>query len=160
MTDAGLSHKVGVSGGVLGHQLQVFSEFLFGLGIVDRSLDVLLIVADDRLDAGLSAELEELDGAVHYAVIGEGQGGQAQLHRPLHHCGQLGGTIQQAVVAVVVERDEGQGGRIVGRWVRRTGTGVMSWERPRCLGWGESAAPEWSWAGDAAREGPGAAERC
>ena len=108
VADAGELDQVAVAGGVLGQHHQVVTPFLLGLGIVDRSVHHIHLVADDRLDAGGLAELEQLDGAIHHTVVGEGQGRHAQLHGPLHHLGQLGGPIKEAVVAVVVERNEGQ----------------------------------------------------
>ena len=109
VADAGELDQVAVAGGVLGQHDQVVAPLLLRLGIVDRSVHHIHLVADDRLDAGGLAELEQLDGAIHHTVVGEGQGRHAQLHGPLHHLGQLGGPIEEAVVAVVVERNEGQG---------------------------------------------------
>ena len=108
VANAGELDQVAVAGGVLGQHHQVVTPFLLGLGIVDRAVHHIHLVADDRLDAGALTELEQLDGAVHHTVVGEGQGRHAQLHGPLHHLGQLGGPIEEAVVAVVVERNEGQ----------------------------------------------------
>ena len=109
MADAGEFHQIAVADGVLGQHHQVVAPFLLWLGIVDRAVDHIHLVADDRLDARLGAELQQLDGAIHDAVVGEGQGRHAQRHRPFHHRRQLGGAIQQAVVAVVVEGYEGHG---------------------------------------------------
>ena len=110
VADAGELHQIAVAHPILGQHHQVVAALFFRLRILDRAVDHIHLIADDRLDAGLTAELEQLDGAVHHAVIGEGQGGHAQLHCPLHHLRQLAGPIEEAVVAVVVERNEGQGG--------------------------------------------------
>ena len=108
VANAGELDQIAVAGGVLSQHHQVVTPLLLGLGIVDRAVHHIHLVADDRLDAGALAELEQLDGAIHHTVVGEGQGRHAELHSPLHHLGQLGGPIEEAVVAVVVERNEGQ----------------------------------------------------
>ena len=118
VADAGELDQIAVARDVLGQHHQVIAPFFFGLGIRDRAVDHIHLIADDRLDAGLGAKFQQFDGAVHDAVVRERQGWHAQLNRPLHHCRQLGGAVQQAVVAVVVEGDEGQG---AGGWRRKSG---------------------------------------
>ena len=91
----------------------MITPFFLWLWILNRAVDHIHLIADDRLDAGLRAQLQQFDGAVHDAVIGEGQGRHAQGHGPLHHGRQLGGPVEEAVVAVVMEGNERQGG---GAW--------------------------------------------
>ena len=110
VADAGELHQVAIADGIFGQHHQVVALLLFLLGVINGAIDDIHLIADDRLDARLGAELQQLDGAIHDAVVGQGQGRHAQLQGPLHHRRQLAGPIQEAVVAVVVERYEGQGG--------------------------------------------------
>ena len=108
VADAGELHQVAVAHRVLGQHHQVIAPLLLGrIGVIQRTVDDIHLVADDRLEARLAAELEQFDGAIHDAVVGESQGRHAQLHGPLHHGRQLAGPVEEAVVAVVVEGNEG-----------------------------------------------------
>ena len=108
MADAGELDEVAVADGILGQHHQVVTAFLLGrIRVVEGAVDHIHLVADDRLHGCALAKLQQLDGAVHDAVIGERQSRHAQLLGPLHHRRQLAGSVQQAVVAVVVERNEG-----------------------------------------------------
>ena len=108
MADAGQLHQIAVTGGIFCQNHQVVAAFLLGLGVINGSIDDIHLIANDRFDPGSRAELEQLNGAVHHPVVGEGQGGHPKFHSPIHHRWQLGRPIQQAVIAVVVKRDEGQ----------------------------------------------------
>ena len=108
MADAGELHQIPVTGGIFCQHHKVIAAFLLGLGVINGSIDDIHLIADDRLDPGSRAELEQLNGAIHHTVVGEGQGGHPKLHSPIHHRWQLGRPIQEAVIAVIVERDEGQ----------------------------------------------------
>ena len=127
MADAGELHQIAVTGGIFCQHHEVIATFLLGLGVINGSIDDIHLIANDRLDPGSRAELEQLNGAVHHPVVGEGQGGHAKFHSPIHHRWQLGRPIQQAVIAVVVERDEGQA-------VRRRGASRLGEERK--IQWG------------------------
>ena len=116
VADAGELHQVAIADGIFGQHHKVVALLLFLLGVINGAIDDIHLIADDRLDARLGAELQQLDGAIHDAVVGKGQGRHAQFQGPLHHRRQLAGPIQEAVVAVVMERYEGQGqGRPVAR---------------------------------------------
>ena len=112
VTNAGELHQIAVAGGVFRQHHQVVTLFLLGLRVVDGPVDHIHLIADDRLEIGALTQLQQLNRAVHHAVIGQGDGRHAQLLRPLHHGRQLRRTIQKAVVAVVVERNESHGVRL------------------------------------------------
>ncbi len=103
VTDAGELHQIAVTGGVLGKNHQVIALLLFLLRIVDRTVDHIHLIADDRLEIRALAELQQLDGSVHHTVIRQRNGGHAELPGTLDHGRQLRGAIQKAVVAVVVK---------------------------------------------------------
>ena len=112
VADARQLHQIAIADSVLGENNQVVAAlFLRGIGVINGAIDDIHLVADDRLHRAAAAELQELNGAVHDAVVGEGDRRHAQLLRPLHHGRQLTRPIQKAVVAVVVEGDEGQARR-------------------------------------------------
>ena len=77
MADAGELHQVAIADRVLGQHHQVVALLLFLLGVINGTIDDIHLVADDRLDPGLCAELEQLDGAVHHTVVGECKGWHA-----------------------------------------------------------------------------------
>ena len=89
MADAGELDQIAISGGVFGQNHQVIAPLLFLLGVINRPIHHVHLIADDRLDAGALAELEKLNSAVHHAVIGQSQGRHPQFFCPLHHLGQL-----------------------------------------------------------------------
>ena len=89
MADAGELHQVAIADRVLGQHHQVVALLLFLLGVINGAIDDIHLIADDRLDPGLGAKLEQLNGAIHDAVIGECKGWHAQLHSPIHHRRQL-----------------------------------------------------------------------
>ena len=68
-------------------------------------------VAEDWVDAGVFASLVELEGAVKVAVVGEGQGLQAQPGRLLGQLLGVGGPVQEAEVGVAVQLGVGHGAR-------------------------------------------------
>ena len=74
--------------------------------------------ADEGADAGVAAGAEELDGAVHDAVVGEGQGGLAQAHGLLDQALDAPQPVEQRIFGVDVQVDE-----VVGHGVGHT-TGV------------------------------------
>ena len=153
MADAGELHQIAVTGGIFCQHHEVIAPFLLGLGVINGSIDDIHLIANDRLDPGSRAELEQLNGPIHHTVVGEGQGGHPKLHGPIHHCWQLGRPIQQAVIAVVVERDEGQAVRR-GGFPRLGEERKIQWEncqlrtahtrcgaRPRAPGQPQAASP-------------------
>ncbi|CAI8357459.1 MAG: Uncharacterised protein [Cyanobium sp. ARS6] len=106
MTDAGQLDEIAITDGILGEHHQVISTLLLGLRVINRTIDDIHLIADDRLHTTALTKLEQLHSAVHHPVIGECQCRHSQLLGTLHHLRQLGCTIQQAVVAVVVKWNE------------------------------------------------------
>ena len=83
------------------------------LALADRAVvDEVGLEAQDRLDVVLLAGLEELDRAVHHAVIGEAQRGLPELGRAGGELVDLAGAVQQRVLRVDVQM--GDGGRAHG----------------------------------------------
>ena len=62
--------------------------------------------ADDGLDACIHRGLVELDRAEEHAVIGDGQGGEAQFAGALHEPVEAAGTVEQRELRVEMEMDE------------------------------------------------------
>ena len=58
------------------------------------------LAADDGLDARLAAGLVEGDGAVHDAVVGDGQGRLSQLLGALRQPVRPAGAVEQAVLGM------------------------------------------------------------
>jgi hypothetical protein len=107
--DGGHLDEVLEAGAVAGQQGEVVAGVAAAAGLAVGALaggDVRL-VADDRVEAGRLALAVELDGAVQVAVVGQGQGVHAQLPGPRHQLGHAAGPVEQAVVAVTVQVDEG-----------------------------------------------------
>ena len=101
-------HEVSVALVVLGEQ-----DHVVELGAlvarergVGREVD---LAADDGLDARLDGGKVELRAAVHVAVVGDGDGGHAELLGALAQRPQAGATVEQRVLRVVVEMHEGAG---------------------------------------------------
>ena len=58
------------------------------------------LAADDGLHAGLFGGLVKVHAAVHHAVVGDGDGGLAQLLEAVEHAVDAAGAVQQAVFRV------------------------------------------------------------
>ena len=112
MADAGELHKVAIPGGIFCQNNEVVSLLLFRLRVINRAIDDIHLIANNWLEIGSLAKLEQLDRAIHHTVIGESNGGHAQLLRPLHHGGQLRRPVEQAVIAVVMEGNKCHGPRL------------------------------------------------
>jgi hypothetical protein len=81
---------------------------LGGLLALAEGLDVALPLGEDRrLLAVRGAGEVEVRYAVHVAMVGEGDGGHAALHRALDHVVDAGRGVEQREVRVVMEMDEG-----------------------------------------------------
>ena len=106
MTNAGELHQIAIPDGILRQNNEVISLLFFRLRIINRTIDDIHLVANNWLEVGPLTKLEQLDRAIHHTVIGERDRGHAQLLRPFHHRGQLRRPIEQAVIAVVVERNK------------------------------------------------------
>ena len=106
MADARQLHQVAIADGILGQNNQVVALLFLRLRIIDGSIDHIHLIADDRLEIGALAEFQQLNGAIHHPVIRQGNGWHAQFLGALHHGRKLRCAIQQAVIAVVVERNE------------------------------------------------------
>jgi len=122
LADRAQAHEVQVALVVGGEQRQVVriavDPSLAQEARAGRHVD---LAADDRLDPGVLARLVEVDGAVHDAVVGEADRRHLELGRPRHHGGDAARPIEQRVLGVVMEVDEGFWGvrhRLV--WVWRT----------------------------------------
>jgi hypothetical protein len=101
--------EVREAGPVAGQEREVVARVLLAAGILLEAAargDVGL-VADDRVDARGLGGLVELERPVEVAVVGDRQGVHAQFHRPRHQPVDRAGAVEQAVVAVAVEVDEG-----------------------------------------------------
>ena len=78
------------------------------LALADRAVvDEVGLEAQDRLDVVLPAGLEELDRAVHHAVVGEAQRGLPELGRAGGELVDLAGAVQQRVLRVDVQMCDG-----------------------------------------------------
>ena len=77
------------------------------------------LAADDVFEPRLLGGELEVDGSEHVAVVGHDHGVHVQFLGPLHEVGQADGPVQQAVLGVRVQMDEGrchewfQGQRVV-----------------------------------------------
>ena len=102
-------HQVLVAGEVLGEEHEVP-----GLAVSFRSRIAIEPVvpghvgldADDRLDAGVTAERVKVDCAIEGAVIGEAERGHVQCLRARDEVAEAGQPVEQAVLAVCVQMDE------------------------------------------------------
>ena len=100
------AHEVAVTAVVLGEQ-----DHVIELGTlvarergVGREVD---LAADDGLDAGLDGRLVELRAAVHVAVIGDGDGGHAELLGPRAQLVDARRAVEQGVLRMHVQVHEG-----------------------------------------------------
>ena len=99
-------HEVAVALVVLREKKQVVEVGpTLALGPVTR-VEVDL-AADDRLDAGLRRRLVEVDRAVHVAVVGDRQRGHLEVDGLLDERLHARGAVEQRVLGVGVEVDEG-----------------------------------------------------
>ena len=84
------------------------------LALADRAVvDEVRLEAEDRLDVVLLAGLEQLDRAVHHAVVGEAERRLAELGRAGGELVDLARAVEQRVLGVDVQ--VGAGGRAHGR---------------------------------------------
>ena len=114
-----------------GEQRQVVA---LDLALADRAVvDEVRLEPEDRLDAVLLARLEQLDRAVHHAVVGEPERRLAELRGAGGELVDLARAVEQRVLGVDVQ--VGAGGRAHGR--RRLDAGsdgaAASRRRPRTL---------------------------
>ena len=107
--DGGHLDEVAEAGAVLGQQRQVEA----GLAAAGRAPFGALaggdvgFVADDRVEAGRLAFPVELDGAVEVAVVGQGEGVHALRLGVGRQFREAVGAVEQAVMAVAVQMNEG-----------------------------------------------------
>ena len=106
VADACQLDQIAIANSILCQDDKVIALFFLGLRIINRTIDHIHLIADDRLEISALAELQQLDGAIHHPVIRQGNGRHTQFLGPLHHGRQLRRAIQQAVVAVVVKWNE------------------------------------------------------
>ena len=114
--------EVVVAGRRLGDQRQVGPVALVRRLLRAPVLDDVDLAADDRPDARLAREAVELDRAGHGAVVGERDGGHLQLGGPLDQLADAARPVEDRVLRVAVEVDEGTRHRSEDRTVgsRRT----------------------------------------
>jgi hypothetical protein len=96
---------------VFAEQDQVVIAIGVGPGFV-ALLGNIDLAADDGLDAGGLAGIEELDSAEEVAVIGHGDGGHILLGADFHELGDFASPVKHGVIGVAVEVDEGFIGHI------------------------------------------------
>ena len=84
-------------------------------------LDDVRLTAEDRLDAVLAAGREQLDGAVHHAVVGQPQGRLAERRRALGQLVDLARPVEQRVLGMDVEVGAGGAHRQTVEHRRRCG---------------------------------------
>ncbi len=65
------------------------------------------LAADDRVDALGFGRVVELHRAEEVAVVGHGDGGHLLLDHEVHQLGDFAGAVEQGVVGVAVQVDEG-----------------------------------------------------
>ena len=80
-----------------------------GIPVVHPARRQVAFQPDDGFDARFFRLLEELDHAEHGAVVGDGDGGHAHFLGPVDQLGYLAESIQQGILGVQVEVDEGVG---------------------------------------------------
>src|SRR5437879_4621194 len=108
------------------------------------------LAAHNRLDSGFLARLVEVDGAVHDAVVGDGQGGHLELGRSLHERVDAAGPIEQRELGVVVEVDEGVRGvrHSFGLGVAEPGIVYLALVQVSACCWLDSGSPMREWMAD------------
>ncbi len=102
-----------VAGEVFGQDAEVkvaFAVLGFAGFFEARSRGHVELAADEGLEVGGLGGVEKLDGAEHVAMVGERDGGLAQLDGAFHQAVDFAGAVEQAVVGVDVEVDEIRGG--------------------------------------------------
>ena len=81
-----------------------------------RNID---LAADNGLDPGLFRCAVKIDGTVHDAVVGQGDGVLAELLHPVHHGADAAGSVKQAVFTVDVQMYKGHGSFLLSAFVRK-----------------------------------------
>ena len=81
---------------------------LSALAICLRNID---FAADNGLDAGVAGSRVEVDRPVHVAMVCQGNAGHAKLARTCDETGNATHPVQQAVLGVNVEMNEGRSHR-------------------------------------------------
>ena len=106
--DGGQPAQVAVALHVLGQQDQVAHSLLvLGAAVLDGPRRHVSLHADDGLDAGRHGLLVELQPAEHGAVVGDGHGLHAVLGGLLQEGINADGAVEQAVLGVHVQVNEG-----------------------------------------------------
>ena len=105
---AGELDEVAVARVGLGQQREVVA-LLARRGVV-AVVDQVDLAALDRLDPVLRAGLDQLDGAVHHAVVGQAQGGLAEGGGALRQRVDGARPVEQGVLRVDVQMGAGGGG--------------------------------------------------
>ena len=111
LADRAEAHQVHIAGVVSGEQRQMVGVAVdAALAHEPRARGDVDLTADDRLDPRVLAGFVEVDGAVHDAVVREADRGHLELRGAAHHRLDAAGAIEQRVLGVIVEVDEGLGG--------------------------------------------------
>ena len=92
---------------ILGEEDEVVVAIGLGFGLVIALGDVHF-AADDGVDVFGFGGVVELDGSEEVAVVGHGDGGHFQVGGDVHHLGDFAGSIEEGVIGVAVEMDEGR----------------------------------------------------
>ena len=72
-------------------------------------LNDVRLAAEDRLDVVLAASRDQLHGAVHHPVVGQGERRLVERRRPRGQRLDLAGPVEQRVLGVDVEMGAGRG---------------------------------------------------
>ncbi len=95
--------QVVVALGRLGQQREVVPVALARVHARAAVVDEVDLAAQQRLDAGLPGRAVELDRARHGAVVGDPDGGHAELDRPLDELGDAACAVQHRILGVDVQ---------------------------------------------------------
>ena len=122
LTDGAQAHEVEVAVVVGGKEREVIRVAVDApLAHEPRARRHVDLAADDRLDPGVLASFVKVDRAIHHAVVGHPDRRHLELRRPRDHGRDATCPIEQRVLGVVVEVDEGLWGvRHRLGWVWRT----------------------------------------
>ncbi len=107
LRDAGELQQVLITRLILRQQQQVIRAFVFlRIAIGARAAREVALHADDGLDARLLGRVEEIDHAVHHAVIGDRHGGLAQFFGALDDRADFAQAVQHRIFTMHVKMNK------------------------------------------------------